>query len=384
MSDHCSIETLCTHGDPDNRIPHPFGAVTMPVFFSTAYAHPGFLESTGYDYSRVSNPTRAELENTVTALEEGAGTVALSSGMAAITLWMELLPQGSHIVCSEDIYGGTIRLFENVGKNHGLSVTAVDTADTEAVEAAIRDNTAALFVETPGNPTMRVSDLRALKKICERHHLILAVDNTFLTPYFQKPLTLGADFVIHSGTKFLSGHNDVLAGFLTSKTREDAERVQALTMTCGSCLGPLDSYLALRGIKTLPLRMEKQQANAQKIAQWLKTRPYVKAVHYVGLPDDPGYALNRSQATGAGSMISFSVDTKERALRALTKVKLIYFAESLGGVESLLTYPATQTHKDVPQEIRERLGITDNFLRLSVGIEGADDLIRDLQQALED
>ena len=211
----------------------------------------------------------------MTALEEGAGTVALSSGMAAITLWMELLPQGSHIVCSEDIYGGTIRLFENVGKNHGLSVTAVDTADTEAVEAAIRDNTAALFVETPGNPTMRVSDLRALKKICERHHLILAVDNTFLTPYFQKPLTLGADFVIHSGTKFLSGHNDVLAGFLTSKTREDAERVQALTMTCGSCLGPLDSYLALRGIKTLPLRMEKQQANAQKIAQWLKTRPYV-------------------------------------------------------------------------------------------------------------
>ncbi len=350
MSDHCSIETLCTHGDPDNRIPHPFGAVTMPVFFSTAYAHPGFLESTGYDYSRVSNPTRAELENTVTALEEGAGTVALSSGMAAITLWMELLPQGSHIVCSEDIYGGTIRLFENVGKNHGLSVTAVDTGDTKAVEAAIRDNTAALFVETPGNPTMRVSDLRALKKICERHHLILAVDNTFLTPYFQKPLTLGADFVIHSGTKFLSGHNDVLAGFLTSKTREDAERVQALTMTCGSCLGPLDSYL----------------------------------VHYVGLPDDPGYALNRSQATGAGSMISFSVDTKERALRALTKVKLIYFAESLGGVESLLTYPATQTHKDVPQEIRERLGITDNFLRLSVGIEGADDLIRDLQQALED
>lgn len=378
-----NIETRCIYGDGVEKS-HPFGAVSVPIYQTATFAHPGIGETTGHNYTRESNPTRDELENIISSLEGATDTVACSSGMAAIRLCMEMFDLGDHIICTDDLYGGSVRLFDSVGKTHGLEFSYVDTSDISQVKDAIKENTAALYIETPSNPTMKVTDLIQIVKLAKQYKLYVIVDNTFLSPYFQNPLKLGADVVIHSGTKFLGGHNDTLAGFFSTNNKYVADKLRFLYKTTGSNLSPFDSFLIIRGIKTLSVRMEKQQANALAIAEWLKEQDKITEVYYIGLPEHPGYEINRKQATGAGSMISFKTDTEVTARKMLEKLKLIQFAESLGGVESLITYPMFQTHGDVPVEKREKLGITENFLRLSVGIENVEDLIGDLKQALED
>lgn len=378
------IDTRCIHGDNTVTKAHPYGSVGTPIYQTATFAHPGVGASTGYDYTRESNPTRTELESIVSSLEGAYDTVACSTGMAAISICLNLFCTGDHIVCSEDLYGGSVRLFGTIGENKGLSFSYIDTSDSKLVEQNIRENTKALYIETPSNPTMKVTDLREMKCLAERYGLLIIVDNTFLSPYFQNPLALGADIVLHSGTKFLGGHNDTLAGILCTGRKELAEKIRYLYKTVGCSLSPFDSFLMIRGIKTLSVRMEKQQSNAKILAGWLQQQEKVKEVYYVGLPGHPGYEVNKKQAKGAGSMISFRVDTADTARKLLERVKLISYAESLGGVESLITYPMLQTHGDVPEHIREKLGITDNFLRLSVGIENVDDLIGDLKQALQE
>lgn len=376
------IDTKCVHGS-EKRTPHSYGALSVPIYQTATFSHPGIGQSGGYDYSRESNPTRSELESTLTALEEGAcDTVACSTGMAAIALCLELFEAGDEILCSDDLYGGSVRIFDQAEKNRGIHTIYTDTSDPEQTEKQITDRTKALYIETPSNPTMKVTDLACMKELADRYDLLLIVDNTFLTPYFQNPFQYGADLVIHSGTKFLGGHNDTLAGFLCCKDPALAGRIRSIYKTVGSSLSPFDSFLLIRGIKTLGVRLERQQENALAIAKMLCDHPKVRRVYYVGLPDHPGYEVNRRQARGFGSMISFCTDTPETAKNVLKRVKLISYAESLGGVETLITYPMLQTHGDVPVEIREKLGITENFLRLSVGIEDVADLIKDLEQAL--
>lgn len=375
------IETRCICGSKDSE-EHSFGAVTIPIYQTATFAHPGIGQSTGYDYTRGSNPTRTELERVVSSMEGAAGTVACATGMAAISLCMQLFDAGDHIICSEDLYGGSVRIFDGLGVKHGCSFSYVDTADAELVENTITDHTRALYIETPSNPTMEVTDLAEMSRIAKKHGLWLIVDNTFMSPYLQNPIAFGADIVIHSGTKYLGGHNDTLSGFLCVNSEELYEKVKSLSMTIGNNLSPFDSFLTLRGIKTLAVRMERQEKNAMEIAKWLKKQPKIKQVYYVGLPEHPGHEINKKQARGFGAMISLRTDTEETAKQILERVKLISFAESLGGVESLITYPMMQTHREVPEEIRKRLGITETLLRLSVGIEHIDDLIRDLDQAL--
>jgi cystathionine gamma-synthase len=304
--------------------------------------------------------------------------------MAAISACFELFRPGDHVVCSEDLYGGVIRLHNIVSGKNGVTADYVDTSDLNAVKGAIQPNTKALYIETPSNPMMNITDLRACAKLAKEHGLLLIVDNTFLSPYLQNPIALGADIVLHSGSKFLSGHNDTISGFLCSANQALADRIRLIAKTTGGTLAPFDCWLVLRGLKTLAVRMERQQENAKAVAQWLARQPQVRQVFYAGLPDHPGCAINASQARGAGSMISFRADTVETAQRVLEKVRLITFAESLGGTESLITYPMVQTHPDVPQAMREHLGITDTLLRLSVGLEHVEDIIADLEQALKE
>lgn len=374
-------DTVCVHGQNIYCRQHPYGAVATPIYQTATFSHPAVGSSTGFDYSRESNPTRSELEETLNGLEHAVLSLACSSGMAALTLCLELFDSGDHILCTEDLYGGSVRLFSSLGKKRGISFSYADTSNIEETRARITPQTKALYIETPSNPTMGVTDIRAMKKLADEYSLLLIADNTFLSPYFQNPLDLGADLVIHSGTKFLNGHNDVLAGFVCTNREDLAEQLRYLYKTVGSCLSAFDSYLLLRGLKTLAVRMERQQKNALQIAQWLKKQPQVTDVLYIGLPKHPGYEVNLSQSRGFGSMISFHVDSKETAIRILDGVKLITYAESLGGTESLITYPRLQTHADVPEEIRERLGINDRLLRFSVGLEDVEDLIADLKQA---
>lgn len=374
-------DTVCVHGQNIYCRQHPYGAVATPIYQTATFSHPTVGSSTGFDYSRESNPTRSELEETINGLEHAVLSLACSSGMAALTLCLELFDSGDHILCTEDLYGGSVRLFSSLGKKRGISFSYADTSNIEETRARITPQTKALYIETPSNPTMGVTDIRAMKKLADEYSLLLIADNTFLSPYFQNPLDLGADLVIHSGTKFLNGHNDVLAGFVCTNREDLAEQLRYLYKTVGSCLSAFDSYLLLRGLKTLAVRMERQQKNALQIAQWLKKQPKVTDVLYIGLPKHPGYEVNLSQSRGFGSMISFHVDSKETAIRILNSVKLITYAESLGGTESLITYPRLQTHADVPEEIRERLGVNDRLLRFSVGLEDVEDLIADLKQA---
>ncbi|WP_313130837.1 trans-sulfuration enzyme family protein [Anaerocolumna sp.] len=374
------ITTLCIHGAKNNT--HNTGAVSVPIYQSATFAHLGVGKSTGYDYSRVQNPTREYLEHTIAALENGIDAMAFPTGMAAVTALMELFSIGDHIIISDDLYGGTLRLFESISKKNGLKFTAIDTSDIEEVEKHITSETKAIYIETPTNPTMVVTDIAAVAALAKSNNLILMVDNTFLTPYYQQPLNLGADIVLHSGTKYLCGHNDTLAGFLVTNSKELSEKLRYIYKTTGSCLSPFDSWLLIRGIKTLAIRMDKQQENAMKIAGWLTTQEKVKRVYYIGLPTHKDYEVSKKQGKGFGSMISFEVDTEETARNLLERLNLILFAESLGGVESLITYPMYQTHADIPLEDRLARGINEKLLRLSVGLENADDLISDLAQAL--
>jgi cystathionine gamma-synthase len=374
------ITTLCIHGAKNNT--HNTGAVSVPIYQSATFAHLGVGKSTGYDYSRVQNPTREYLEQTIAALENGIDAMAFSTGMAAVTALMELFSIGDYIIVSNDLYGGTLRLFENINRKNGLKFSAIDTSNIEEVKKQINPETKAIYIETPTNPTMVVTDIAAIAELAKSNNLILIVDNTFLTPYYQQPLNLGADIVLHSGTKYLCGHNDTLAGFLVTNSKELSEKLRYIYKTTGSCLSPFDSWLLIRGIKTLAVRMDRQQENARKIASWLTTQEKVKKVYYIGLPSHKDYEVSKRQGKGFGSMISFEVDTEETARNLLERLNLILFAESLGGVESLITYPIYQTHADVPLEERLERGINERFLRLSVGLENVDDLIADLTQAI--
>ena len=383
-----SIETKCIHLEEnpevgDKPVCNHYGAISFPIYQTATYAHPGVGQSTGFDYSRLQNPTRAQLEKIVCQLEHGLDAFALSTGMAAIALLMEIFKPGDHLIVDSDLYGGTIRLFDNVSAKNGIEFSRANCS-VDDVEVLIKKNTKALFIETPSNPMMNVTDIAKMAKIARAHNLLLIVDNTFMSPYFQNPLDLGADVVIHSGTKFLAGHNDTLAGFIITNRQELQEKLRFLIKTTGSGLAPFDCWLLLRGIKTLALRMEKAQKNALKIAQWLKTQKAVTKVFYPGLEEHPGYKTMQKQCRGFGSMVTFRLNSTEKALSVLEKVRLIKYAESLGGVETLITYPTTQTHADVPEELRLKNGITPETLRLSVGIEDADDLIADLERALQD
>lgn len=376
-----SIESRCIHLEGDDRASR-FGAVSFPIYQTATFAHPALGESTGYDYSRVQNPTRQQLEKTVASLEQGTDAVAFSSGMAAILAVMELFAPGDHIVTEADLYGGTPRLFHTVSEPRGITFTSVSFSDgIGRAAAAIRPETKALYIETPTNPMMNVTDIRAAAELAHAHGALLIVDNTFLSPYLQNPLALGADIVVHSGTKYLSGHNDTLAGFAVVKDAALAARLREISKTIGANLAPFDSWLLLRGIQTLAVRMDRAEENALALAEWLKLQPQVTWVIYPGLPEHPGHALMQRQARGFGAMLTFEVHDKRDVPVLLKTVKLIRFAESLGGTESLLTYPITQTHADVAPEVLAANGLTDRILRLSVGIENVNDLIADLAQA---
>ncbi|MFT0848539.1 PLP-dependent aspartate aminotransferase family protein [Actinomycetaceae bacterium L2_0104] len=378
LSEH--FDTRCIHAN--HGFHESTRAVSFPIYQTATFGHIGLGQSTGFDYTREKNPTREHLEEIMTGLEGGVDTCAFASGMAAVAACFELFSPGDHIVCSEDLYGGTIRLFDQVSRKNGLSISYADTSNPVDIEAAIRSDTVCLFIETPSNPMMNVTDLKECRRIADEHGLLVIADNTFLSPCLQNPIALGADLVLHSGSKFIGGHNDTISGFVTSRTEALAERVRLILKTTGGALSPFDSWLVIRGLKTLALRMERQERNAQAIARWLREQPEVTEVFYVGLEDHPGYAVNAAQARGAGAMISFRTSTPEVAKRVLEGIHLITFAESLGGTESLITYPMVQTHPDVPEDVRQRLGITDTLLRLSVGIENVEDIRDDLARAL--
>lgn len=376
------FNTLCIHAN--NEKYDTTGAVSVPIFQTATFAHTAVGQSTGYDYSRLQNPTREYLEKTVARLEGGTDAMAFSTGMAAVTTLMELFSPGDHIIASDDLYGGSHRLFYNICVKNGLTFDSVNTSDISLIESHIKPQTKAVFIETPTNPMMQVTDIAAVSQLAKKHGLLVIVDNTFLTPYFQRPLLLGADIIIHSGTKYLGGHNDTLAGFLIVKDEQLAGRLRFIYKTIGACLSPFDSWLIIRGIKTLSVRMERQQENAMEIASWLLCQDKVIAVHYVGLPEHPDYEISKKQSSGFGAMISFEVDCEQTAMLILERVSLIQFAESLGGVETLITYPCLQTHADVPKEEREAKGINERLLRISVGLESAKDLIDDLKRALKE
>lgn len=359
------------------------GAISYPIYQTATFRHPGMNMSTGYDYSRVQNPTREELEKTLAILEDGCGALAFSSGVASISACIQLFKTGDHFIISEDLYGGTFRLFNDTFKSFGIQCDFIDTTDLQAVEEGIKENTKAIFIETPSNPLMRVTDIEEISLICKRKECILIVDNTFLTPYFQNPFKLGADIVIHSGTKYLGGHNDVLAGALIVKDRELEEKLRIIQMSTGAILSPMDSWLLLRSLKTLHIRVQREEENAIKIVEYLKECKNVEKVYYVGLKTHKGYDINKRQSRGFGSMISFRVK-EERVEKILNGLKVISFAESLGGTETLITYPFTQTHVDIPEDIKVCVGVDKTLLRMSVGIENINDLIEDLKTVLED
>ena len=377
-----AIETICVHGG-DHKFPDSRESLSVPIYQTAAFAHPDLGHSPDrFYYTRLTNPTRNHLQETVAALEGAKSAIAFTSGMAAITAVLELFAPGDRIVASSDLYGGTVLLFDSVCKKNGLKPELTDTTDADAVRAAITPGTKAVYIETPSNPMMNVTDIRLCAALAHSVGAILIVDNTFLSPYFQNPIPLGADIVIHSGTKYLGGHNDTIAGFVCLKDDTYSEKLYKISYTLGATLSPFDSWLMIRGIKTLAIRMERAQENAIAIANWLKQQKNVTKIYYVGLPEHPGYAVNASQSRGSGAMLSFTVATPELAQQVLAKVKIFTFAESLGGPESLITFPATQTHADVAEADRLKLGITDSLLRMSVGLENAKDLIADLDQAL--
>lgn len=360
------------------------GAVNVPIYQVSTYQQIRVNEHKGYEYSRTGNPTRAALEQLIAELENGVRGLAFASGMAAIHTVFSLFQQGDHVVVGDDVYGGTFRIIDQVLKHQGFEFSFVDTTDLDAVEAAIRPNTKAIYMETPSNPLLKVTDIAALSKICQAHQLLLIADNTFLTPYWQNPLDLGADIVIHSATKYLGGHSDVVAGLVVVKDHELGERLHYLQNAIGGVLGPQDSWLLIRGMKTLGLRMRQHESNARTIADWLSTHPKVQRVYFPGLSSHSGHELSKQQARGFGGIVSFEVASSQQVDQLLERVKYFVLAESLGAVESLISTPPRMTHASIPAERRAELGITDGLVRISVGIEDVEDLIQDLSHALDE
>jgi cystathionine gamma-synthase len=379
-----NIETCCVHGS--RLFDGGTGAVSVPIYQCATFRHPGLGETTGFDYTRVVNPTRSVLEETVAILEHGKHGLAFATGMGAISAVIKLFVPSKntpvHVIVSEDLYGGTYRLFNEYYANYGFEFSWVDTSIPEKITAALKPNTQVLFIETPSNPMMKVTDIKTCAELIHGRGGILIVDNTFLTPYFQNPLDLGADFTVHSGTKYLAGHNDTLAGFIVHSNDNYAEALRNVQKSEGASLSPFDSWLTLRGIKTLALRMEKHRSNGKLAAEVLRKHPKVEKVFYTGFTDHPQYALSSVQARGHSGLVSFYVKDPKDVEKVLKKVSLILFAESLGGVESLITYPLAQTHGAIPEAMRLAAGVNDRLLRLSVGIEDPADIIADLEQAL--
>ncbi|MGA1984900.1 MAG: PLP-dependent aspartate aminotransferase family protein [Candidatus Sulfotelmatobacter sp.] len=358
------------------------GAVTVPIYPTSTYVQQGIGENKGYEYARVSNPTRTRLEENLAALEGAVAARVFGSGMAAINAIVSMLKSGDHVVCGNDLYGGTPRLFNQVMAGFGLEFSYIDTTEAENVERAIRKNTRMVYVETPTNPLMRLSDLAAISQICRRKKVALVVDNTFMSPYFQQPLALGADMVVHSTTKFLNGHSDGLGGVVMCAKQEHADQLAFLQKAAGAILSPFECWLVLRGVKTLAARMEIHDRSGRIVADFLSKHKKVKAVFYPGLPDHPQHALARRQMTGFGAMITFETGSQKNANKMLKKVRICSLGESLGGVETLISHPATMTHAGLGAKGRAAIGISDGMVRISVGIEDVDDILDDLDAAL--
>ncbi len=362
------------------------GSIVAPIHQTSTFAQQALGRNKGYEYARVSNPTRSALETNLAALEGGAlpfaAAFAFASGMAATNAVLTLLNAGDHVICQDRLYGGSVRLFQQVLRRFGVEFTYVDASRVENLQAALRANTRLLFLESPTNPLMTVIDLRTCCAWAKKHQVLSAVDNTFLSPYFQRPLELGADIVIHSTTKYLNGHSDGIGGAVIVRDPELGARVKFVQKAAGAILAPFECWLLLRGVKTLAVRMRRHEANAMKIARWLARRPNVLAVHYPGLPGHPQHRLARRQMSGFGGMLSFDLGTRARAARFFARLRVFALAESLGGVESLAAYPTTMSHAGVSAAERKAMGIGDGLVRLSVGIEDVDDLISDLEQAL--
>jgi cystathionine beta-lyase/cystathionine gamma-synthase len=366
------------------QAPDPMaGAIMPPIYQTSTYVQEGLGKHKGFEYARTRNPTRDALERNLAALEGGRWGLAWSSGLAATDAVLKLLSAGDHVLCGENVYGGTHRLMQQVYARLGLTFTFVDARDLKAVEAARTSATKLIFVETPTNPMMRLTDLAQVGEFARAHRLLFVVDNTFATPYFQNPLQFGADIVLHSTTKYLNGHSDMVGGALITSRDDLAERLAFLQNAAGAVPGPMDCWLALRGTKTLAVRMRQHEATAKRIAGWLASHQAVRQVYYPGLPSHPQHELACRQMRGFGGMISIELGSLERARRVVEAVRVFALAESLGGVESLIGHPATMTHASVPKAMREAMGLTDGLVRLSIGIEEADDLIADLGQALE-
>ena len=376
-----NIESLLIHGGIDGD--KTTGAVNVPIYQTSTYKQSELGVNTGWEYSRTGNPTRAALEKLIADLEGGEYGLAFASGLAAIHTVLSLFRSGDRLLVSDNIYGGTFRILDNVFKPLGIEYVIVDTSDTSKVENAIDDSIKAIYIETPANPLLSVTDIAAVSGIAKKHGKLLIVDNTFLTPYLQRPIELGADIVIHSGTKYLGGHSDTISGLVVVNDKQIADRLYYLQNAIGGILSPFDSFLIIRGIKTLGVRMDRHVENAQKIAKWLYESGYVEKVYYPGLESDPGYEVQKKQAKGPGAMISFVLKDKYDYRSFFRELKLVTLAESLGGVESLVCHPASMTHASIPADIRKQVGIVDELIRLSVGIESADDLIADLRNAIE-
>lgn len=377
--------SLLIHGGIDGD--ETTGAVNVPIYQTSTYKQDGLGKTRGgWEYSRTGNPTRAALEKLIADLEEGTHGLAFASGLAAINTVLSLFKSGDRLIVSDNIYGGTFRILDNVFKNFDITYTIVNTSNLAEVEselqADVKDEIKAVYIETPANPLLTVTDIEAVSKLAHKYEKKVIVDNTFLTPYLQRPLTLGADIVVHSGTKYLGGHSDTVSGFVIVKDDALAERLYYLQNAIGGVLAPWDSYLIIRGIKTLGVRMDRHVENAKKIAEWLVESGYVEKVYYPGLKEDPGYEVQQKQADGPGAMISFVLKKEYDYKKFFENLKLITLAESLGGVESLVCHPASMTHAAIPREIRQKVGIVDELIRFSVGIEDADDLIKDLEQAI--
>lgn len=380
LNDHARFSTICIHAgqEPDPST----GAIITPIYQTSTYVQEGLGQHKGYEYGRTQNPTRMAVERNIAAMEAGSAGFAFASGMAAIDALLTRLESGDHLVVSDNTYGGTFRLFERVRRKFGLDFTYVDTSQLDTIDAAITSKTKYLFIETPTNPMLRITDLAAAAEIAHRRNVRVIVDNTFASPYVQQPLALGCDIVVHSTTKFLNGHSDSVGGIVVLKHEDDIEWIKFVQNAAGAILGPMDSWLILRGTKTLPVRMERTNDNAMAIAEYLARHKKVKSVIYPGLSDHPHHALAQKQMRGFGGLISFDVGSLEAARTVLPRFRLMALAESLGGVETLISHPAIMTHASVPPERRAAIGITDGLIRISVGIEDLEDLKEDLDYAL--
>jgi len=375
------FETRAIHAgcEPDSGT----GAIMTPIFQTSTYVQESPGKHKGYDYSRTHNPTRTALEKNIASLEEGNYGLAFSSGMSAISAITQMLSAGDHIICSDDVYGGTFRLFDKVLKKFNLEFDFIDLTSLQSLERHIKNTTKLVWLESPSNPLLKLIDIELIACIAKKHNILVVVDNTFATPFFQKPLKLGADIVMHSTTKYLNGHSDVIGGALVMNDQELYTKLQFLQNAAGGVPGPFDCFLVLRGIKTLAIRMERHAENALKIAQFLESHPKVRKVIYPGLSSHPQHEIAKKQMAGFGGIITFFIKGGlEAARRFLERVKIFSLAESLGGVESLIEHPAIMTHASLPKEVREKIGISDELIRVSVGIEHVDDLISDLKQAL--